>query len=40
MGKFRGRVLMICLLHSRKVGEMITATVRQAGPDIVAQCPG
>ena len=35
---FNGRVLLLCSRHSG-FGEMITATVRKAGPDIVALCP-
>ena len=38
MGRFTGRVLLLCPRHS-KLGEMIAATVRQAGPDVVAFCP-
>ena len=38
MGQFMGRVLLLCPTHSG-LGEMITATVRKAGPDLVALCP-
>lgn len=38
MADSRGRILIICLMHS-KPGELIAATLRKAGGDTVAVCP-